>query len=68
VYNKESDKSSIWSTCIVDWNTDILDFWITRLEIVTHLSFLTHFLFIIMGCNLEYEWGNVKGLVTCGNY
>jgi hypothetical protein len=38
------------------------------LETTKHLTFLTHFLSRILGCNLAYEWGNVKGIVTCGNY
>ncbi len=48
-------------------NTNKSNFWITRLKIITHLAFLTHFLSKILGHNLEYTWGNVK-IVTCDNY
>jgi hypothetical protein len=75
VYNRESNSASIWSINKVDCNIDItnystdrLDFSIIGLETIVDLAFLTHFSSRILGCNSEYGWGNVKGVITHGNY
>jgi len=79
VYNRRSDVASIWSTTAIgrtNCNTNRLDysaikttsnFWITGLETTYELTFLTNFWSRIMGRNLEYMWGNVKGIVTDNN-
>jgi hypothetical protein len=73
VYSRESDNVLTWNTWRIDYSIDKVDcsinrsnFWITRLEIVTHLTFLTHFWSRILGHNSKYR--NFIGVVTCGNH
>ncbi len=75
IYNRTSYTASMWSISKTNFKIDKVDccvnksnFWITWSKTIKHLTFLTLFLSRIPRCNLEYEWGNVKGVVICDNY
>jgi len=74
IYNRKSNIALIWSTRKTHYKIDIIDyskyiyiFWLIRSKTTKHLASLTHFLSKILGCNLEYKWGNVNIIVTCDN-
>jgi hypothetical protein len=75
IYNRKSDSASIWNISKTNYTIDKVDyyidrsnFWTTWSKTIKHLAFLRHFLSRILRRNLEYMWGNVKGVVTCDNY
>ncbi len=68
VYNRESNNASIWSIGRANCRIDRANYCINRSKTTKHLAFLTHFWSRILGCNFEYRWGNVKWILTFGNY